>query len=255
MLGRACRKGRGTLATYEALSGTEVDDDPSLLVLVDPDDPMRGFEPDRLDAALSAHDVRPGDPLWDAAERFVYRIFRVSGFCEESPREYVEETEPWRADSQLHVITEGQEIVGVARTILGTFEELPVRQFDTDVPIPSGTLCEIGSLAVRPTLRGLGVANELHRRSFLRGLHEGIEGICCLIDDWMFDFFRSHYGLPVRALGPARSFMGGEVVPTGMWVPEMLHVLYRTRPNVYRWTVEDLHPDVFVRYDLPIILD
>ena len=49
--------------------------------------------------------------------------------------------------------------------------------------------------------------------------------------------------------------MGGEVVPTGMWVPEMLHVLFRTRPNVYKWAVESLEPRLFAEYDLPIVLD
>jgi len=219
------------------------------------DDPMRDFEPDLLDPELRVHLVEPGGHLWTPAENFVYRMFRVSEFCAESPREFVEETEPWRAGSRLHVITENDDPVGVCRTIIGRYEDLPVSQFEPEIEVPSGQLCEIGSLAVRPSQRGLGVANELHRRAFWDGIHSGIDGFVFLIDSWMFDFFRSHYGLPVRALGRPRSFMGGDVVPTGMWMPEMLHVLYLTRPNVYRWSVEGLEPRLFAEYDLPIVLD
>ncbi len=218
------------------------------------DDPMREFEPELLDPSLQVHTVDAGDAMWATAENFVYRIFRTSGFCEESPREYVEESEPWRSSSRLHVISEDREPVGVIRTILGRYEDLPVSQFEPEIDVPGGRLCEIGSLAVRPSQRGLGVVNELHRRAFWEGIHSGIDGFCFLIDAWMFDFFRSHYGLPVRALARPRRFMGGDVVPTAMWMPEMLHVLYRTRPNVYRWSVEGLEPRLFAEYDLPIIL-
>ncbi len=219
------------------------------------DDPMHDFDPDRLDVGLSVHSVTEDDELWVPAENFVYDVFRVSGFCSESPRRFVEESEPWRRGSRLHVIADDGAPVGVARTILGTYDELPVSQFTPEIEVPTGLLCEIGSLAVKPTQRGLGVANELHRRAFWEGIHSGIEGFCFLIDAWMFDFFRSHYGLPVRAIASPREYMGGRVVPTGMWVPEMLHVLYRTRPNVYRWSVEGLEPRLFAEYDLPVILD
>ncbi len=219
------------------------------------EDPRRDFEPERLDPTLRVHTISEDDALWIPAENFVYRAFRVSEFCRESPRHVVEETEPWRRGSLLHVITDHNSPVGVARTILGTYDQLPVSQFEPEIDVPSGRLCEIGSLAVQPTQRGLGVANELHRLAFMAGIHAGIEGFCFLIDSWMFDFFQTHYGLPVRALASPRSFMGGEVVPTGMWVPEMLHVLFRTRPNVYKWAVESLEPRLFAEYDLPIVLD
>jgi len=239
----------GTEAAVRADGSVAFDD--GLVV----DDPMRDFDPDRLDPALSVHTVDSTHPLWVPAENFVYRMFRVSEFCQESPRQFVEESEPWRAGSQLHVIADGSDPIGVARTIIGTYDQLPVSQFEPEIAVPDGPLCEIGSLAVQPNQRGLGVANELHRQAFWAGIHRGIEGFCFLIDSWMFDFFRSHYGLPVRALARPRQFMGGEVVPTGMWWPEMLHVLYRTRPNVYRWSVEGLEPHLFAEYDLPIVLD
>ena len=256
--GESVSQGRDTLALIDTTTTsrfeTSVPED--LCGRYPENDPARMFDPERLDPALSTHLVLPGDRLWDAAERFVYSMFRVSGFCAESPREWVEESQPWRERSKLHVITEADgQVIGVCRTIVGTYDELPVSQFRPTVPVPDGPLCEIGSLAVRPTQRGLGVANELHRIAFQMGIREGVQGFAFLIDQWMFEFFESHYGLPVRALAPAREFMGGEVVPTAMWMPEMMHQLVRTRPNVYKWSVEGFEPQVYVDLDLPILLD
>lgn len=205
---------------------------------------------------LSVNHVVEGTELWNSAEQFVYRVFRTSKFCEESPRQWVEETQPWRPGSTLHVITDpDRDVIGVARTIFGTYDELPTSQFRPTIPVPSGQLCEIGSLAVRPTQRGLGVANELHRLAFQFGIRQRVAGFVFLIDQWMFEFFESHYGLPVRALAPPREFMGGMVVPTGMWLPEMMEQLARIRPNVFRWSVAGLSPADFVENRLPILLD
>ena len=220
------------------------------------DEALRLFDPERLDPTLTPHLVLPGDPLWDAAERFVYSMYRVSGFCAESPREWVEESQPWRDGSVLHVITHGDEqILGVARTIVGTYDQLPVGQFEPTVPVPQGLLCEIGSLAVRPDQRGLGVTNELHRRAIHTGVRAGATGFVFLIDQWMFDFFDDYYGAPVRVLAPSRPYMGGDVVPTGMWLPEMFHQLAVRRPNVYKWSVEGFEPQMYADLDLPILLD
>jgi hypothetical protein len=216
----------------------------------------RMFDPERLDSDLTSQIVSSSDPLWDPAERFVYSLFRLSGFCAESPREWVEETQPWREKSRLHVITEPGDIVtGVARTLIGTYQDLPVSQFTPTIPIPDGPLCEIGSLAVRPTQRGLGVANELHRTAFQYGIRQGVQGFVFLIDQWMFEFFESQYGLPVVALAPPREFMGGTVVPTAMWLPEMMQQLVRTRPNVFKWSVEGFDAETIASLDLPILLD
>jgi hypothetical protein len=220
------------------------------------EDDQRYFEPERLGPGLTVHHVREGDELWDPAERFVYRVFRTSEFCRESPREWVEETEPWRAGSSLHVVTEDDgRIMGVCRTILGEYDDLPVAQFRPEIPVRAGQLCEIGSLAVRPSSRGIGVANELHRVAFQAGIVAGAVGFCFLVDRWMFDFFASHYGLPVRQLAPSRRYMGGDVVPTAMWMPEMLERIAVIRPRVYKWSVEGLPARLWEELDLPIVLD
>ena len=216
----------------------------------------RMFEPDRLEVGLNSRVISSSDALWDPAERFVYSLFRLSGFCAESPREWVEETQPWRENSRLHVITEGEDLVtGVARTMIGKYEDLPVSQFTPTIEVPDGPLCEIGSLAVRPSQRGLGVANELHRTAFQYGIRQGVQVFVFLIDQWMFEFFETHYGLPVLALAPPREFMGGVVVPTAMWLPEMMQTLVRTRPNVFKWSIEGFDAHTIASLDLPILLD
>jgi hypothetical protein len=99
------------------------------------------------------------------------------------------------------------------------------------------------------------VANELHRVAFQAGIRAGAGGFCFLIDSWMFEFFATHYGLPVRQLAPSRQFMGGEVVPTAMWMPEMLEQIAVIRPRVYKWSVEGIEPELWAELELPIVLD
>ncbi len=213
------------------------------------------FEPEMLDEGLTIQRVVEGDELWDPAERFVYRVFRTAGFCGHSPREWVEETEPWRPGSTLHVVTdENDVIVGVVRSILAPFDGLPASQFTPEIEVREGLLCEIGSLAVQAAQRGLGVANELHKAAFQDGIIADVNGFCFLIDSWMFDFFRDVYGLPVQALAPPRRYMGGDVVPTAMWQPEMLEQVARIRPRFYARFVEDIDPVLRAELDLPIVL-
>ena len=57
-------------------------------------------------------------PLFIAAERFLYEIYRESGFCQESPRRMVEELDQWRAGSHFHLVhDEAKSVLGSVRTI------------------------------------------------------------------------------------------------------------------------------------------
>ena len=219
-------------------------------------DPLRNFAPERLEAGMCTRTTTPETPLGVRAEGFVYDVFRTSGFCAESPRRHVEESEPWRPGSHLHIVLDedSDEILGVVRTILGSHDQLPVSRFEATVDVPAGLLCEIGSLAVKADLRGLGVANELHRMAFLDGIRHHAAGFCFLVEQWMFDFFGAQYGLPVRALAEPEFFMGGEIVPTGMWLPEMLLVIAECRPLVYEWAVEDLEETLHIELGLPMMV-
>jgi len=226
-------------------------------------DPLRDFDPERLEPGLHTNSTAPGTPLGASAERFVYETYRTSGFCAESSRQHVEETEPWRPGSTLHVITSAdpagttcpdREVIGAIRTIVGPFYDLPTaRHVEQRLPRGDDTVvCEIGSLAVRPNQRGLGVANELHRMAFLAGFRAGVSGFCFLVEQWMIDFFSEVYGLPVHPLAEAREYMGGPVVPVAMWLPEMLDVIEVERPLVYRWAIEDLAESLQMRLHQPI---
>ncbi len=222
--------------------------------LVAAHDPRRDFEPERLETGLRLHSVDPGSALGVLAEGFVYDVYRTSEFCAESPRRHVEESEPWRAGSTLHVVTDDQaadRIVGVVRTIVGPFPTLPTAAHVDGAPGRDGRVCEIGSLAVHSSQRGLGVANELHRAAFVAGFRAGVSGFCFLVEQWMVDFFTEVYGLPVHPLGPPRHYMGGDVVPVAMWLPEMLDVIALERPAVHAWAVEDLEETLQQRLRLP----
>jgi hypothetical protein len=49
--------------------------------------------------------------------------------------------------------------------------------------------------------------------------------------------------------------MGGEVVPTVMWMPDMLEQIARIRPRVYLWSVEGLPARLWAERDLPVVLE
>ena len=234
----------------------------------DPSGPRTSDEVTIVDEAAAAFRPEPCDPAltlclvdeldlerWDQAERFIYDVFRVSEFCEESPRGWVEEIDRYRHGSTLHVISDPARPVGAVRTIPGTYDELPIGKFPATVPVTAGPLVEIGSLAVRATLRGLGVANELHRSAVRFALLTGAEGFCMLVKPWAIDFYRDVYGVPLRQSAEARHYMGSLTVPAVAMLDEMVDNLVRTRPGVYRWFTEDLPAEVFAERDLPVLLD
>ncbi len=219
------------------------------------EDSLRLWTPGPLDPSLKVHHVSPYSDLGDRAEQFVYDTYRVSGFCEPSPRHWVEETEPWRDGSVLHVVADGDEVLGVIRTMVGEFGELPASQFPPNMDLRPGRMVEGGSLAVKADHRGLGIANELHRIMFCTGLSERAEGWCMLIDGWMADFMRDFYVFPTHVFSDRRQFMGGFIEPIVVWVDELLEQMVARRPKLYQHAISSLSAEEIVRLDLPIILD
>lgn len=217
----------------------------------------REFRPEPCDQAISLRVISEADTAeWDRAERFVYRIYRDAGFCGESSRQWVEESEPYRAGSRLHVVVhpEDDEIVGVIRTFVGTYESLPIGQFPATIPVPDDTLIEIGSLAVSSSMRGLGVANELHRSAVQESLRQGVPAFCMLVEPWSIDFYRDVYGLPLVETAPAREYMGSLTVPAIADLAELVRILVDEMPALYQWMVEGLEPELWSRGNLPILL-
>ncbi len=218
------------------------------------DDPLYTFAPDQLEPGLVSDHTTPETRLGTSAEHFLYDIYRVSEFCAESPRRLVEETEPWRAGSAMHVVRDGDTILGLVRTLLGKYEDLPIGQFATTQTVPTGTLCEVASLAVKPDRRGLGVANELHRMTFEFGVRNRVSGFCFLVDEWMSQFFQDYYAFPVHEMAPAQEYMGGHVVAIYVPMDELLVAFPTRRPYVYEVAISGFTPQEIVDFDLPIVL-
>ena len=194
-------------------------------------------------------------PLWDAAERFVYDEYRAVGYCEESPKGWVEEAEPFRHGSTLHVMLDGEQVVGTIRTMFGPYDELPIGRFGHDIPVPSGRLAEVGSLAVSRDLRGLGVANELHRAAVQQVIASRVPAFCMLVEPWSIEFFRDVYGLPLVQTAPPRDYMGSLTVPAIVDISEMLESFSRERVGMYHWITEGLDPSLWADGSIPIVLD
>lgn len=219
-------------------------------------DPKRDFRPESCDAGLELVITRDeSSAIWDAAERFVYSEYRVTNFCEASPREWVEEAEPYRHGSTFHVMLDGERVVGAIRTMFGDYGQLPIGSFGHDIDVPEGRLAEVGSLAVSRDLRGLGVANELHRSAVQQAIEARVPAFCMLVEPWSIDFFRDVYGLPLVQSAPAREYMGSLTVPAIANIPNMMLTFARERPGMYRWLAEGLHPSVWNDGTIAILLD
>jgi hypothetical protein len=215
----------------------------------------RDFRPERCDPSMTLHVLTDQESvLWDRAERFVYDVYRVSAFCEESPRHWVEEAEPYRAGSRFHVLLDADDIVGVIRTFVGTYQQLPIGQFPPEIPVPRVPVVEIGSLAVKASLRGLGVANELHRSAVQDAIRLGAPAFCMLVEPWAIDFFRDVYGVPLVQTAPAEDYMGSLTVPAIADIPATLRRLVTEYPGLYEWLIEGLEAQLWERGDLPILL-
>ncbi len=221
---------------------------------VDLRDPMRLWAPEPLSPTLETFHVSPYSELGDRAERFAYTQYRERGYCRESRRQWIEETDPWREGSTLHVICEGDEVIGVLRTIVGRFEELPVSQFEPIEVMPDGTYLDGGSLAVKADHRGIGLATELYRHWVEVGVRNRVRGFCLLMDDGLVDFLHTMFALETHPFARRRNYMGGDIEPLVVWLPDMLHRMAIVRPELYKFATKGFTPQEIVEFDLPILL-
>lgn len=239
--------------TLDVRDGGAVDSE--LLLEPEQTDSFRLWVPDPLDDSLQTFHTTPDTVVGDRAERFVYRTYREQGYCIESDREWVEEVEPWRDRGTLHVICDGDEVLGVLRTIVGRFEDLPVSQFQQTRPLRDGLLLDGGSLAVKSDFRGVGLATELYRNWLEVGIRSGVAGFCMLMDDGYVDVMHQLYALPTHAFAARERYMGGDIEPLVVYIDEMLEQMARLRPNLYKFAISGFTPEEIAKYDLPILLD
>jgi hypothetical protein len=142
--------------------------------------------------------------------------------------------------STFHVIAHGESVKGVVRSIIGDYPDLPVGHFDTDVPHPTGPVCEYASLAIEPGARGCsGVAEALYRSVWQFAVRAEASGLVAITEQWLLDLLRDHYGIPFRQLGPSEWYMGGDCIPIGSSNRSIAQVLSRTRPSFWRFLCDD----------------
>lgn len=194
-----------------------------------------------------------GGDRWVQLEAFVYDIYRQVGYCEESPRRRVEELARWDDRSRFHAVFDGDdEPVGVVRTILGPYDELPVGKFTrTDFRDPD-PVCELSSLTVRTDVRSTGVIEHLYRAGWLDALQRGASAVVALIDQWLLDVFVETYHLPFTVIGVAREYMGGVPVPAGLPLGgQHYRPMAASNPDFWAWTLEAMTADEAEAWSMP----
>lgn len=222
------------------------------------------FDPSAVRVSGRPADLQPGHrlisiqggDLWMQAEAFVYEMYVKIGYTEPSPRHQVEELARWSDSSRFHaVITDEGEIIGTLRTIFGTYNELPVSQFERTDHADPDPVCEFSSLVVDPTQRSTGVIEHLYRAGWLDAWRSGSSAVVALIDDWLFEAFRDTYLLPFRKIGVGQHYMGTNPVPVAMPLQGADYLnLARGNAQFWAWTLEAVAATEVRDWNLPIVL-
>lgn len=191
--------------------------------------------PDGYETVLVSY----GESLYSAAEDLEYSIFLASGYVEPNDQQRVLEYDPWLEVSKfIAVIDEDLQPVGVVRVLIDAYDALPVAKLErTDFTLID-PVCEYASLAVSPTKRSTGVAEELYRAVWFHAQEHGATALVAIVDPWLHDLLRDYYGFAFERLGPSVYFMGGDVHPIGWSVAEPYTSLPSTRPELWAWLLE-----------------
>jgi ribosomal protein S18 acetylase RimI-like enzyme len=179
-----------------------------------------------------------GSERFGEAERLEYSTFAEEGFCRQSALQRAEEYEPWRASSVFHVVSNESRVVGVVRVLIGAYMDLPIGHFQTTESLPSDPVCEYASLAIDPDARSTGVAEALYRSVWRHAVDRGASGLVAIVEEWLLDLLRSHYGFGFRQLGPSEWYMGGECIPIGATHEEITALLPATRVALWSYLNE-----------------
>lgn len=185
--------------------------------------------------------------LADAGRELEYEIFVGEGFFPASADGRISDYADYEARSVFHVITSAtDQVVGVVRSVLGTYETLPVGHY---VPIrwgsfPTGPVCEYASLAIRPEARTHGLAEELYRSVFALAWRSGLSGLVALVDPWMQDLLNDYYGCAFEQIGPECDYFPGFVVrPIGVSLATLEKVMPVKAPEFWNWLVEGIEQE------------
>lgn len=193
-----------------------------------------------------------GGDAWIEAEAFVYERYRRVGYTQLSPHQRVEELARWADRSRFHVIySDDGRIVGTMRTIPGSYAELPVGQFErTDFSDPD-PVCELSSMVVDESVRSSGVLEHLLRAGWSDATRLGSSAIVALIDVWLLEMMRFHYGMPFVPIGVPHHHMGGDVVPVAMDITRTgMAEIARNNPAWWLWNLEEMTDEEIQRFDI-----
>ncbi|MFN8017335.1 MAG: hypothetical protein U0P45_04340 [Acidimicrobiales bacterium] len=205
-------------------------------------------------------DLAPGQRLvaitggdrWMDAEAFVYERYVEIGFTHQSSRKQVEELARWADSSIFHaVVDDDDKIVGTIRSIFGTYDELPVGQFERIDHDDQDPLCELSSVVVDPAVSSTGILEHLFRAGWASATRARSNAIVCLIDRWLVDVFRDTYALPFVPIAIPHYHMGGNVIPLTMSTARWsMAEIARNNPDYWLWNLEALEPEEIEAYDL-----
>lgn len=175
--------------------------------------------------------------LWDAAERFVYHVYRPLGYCEPDPREWVREHDAYRDGSRFVVAVDAEgAVVGTTRLVTGTFDELPAARCATGDWRPDGDVfVEFSAICTDPARRGLGIVNAVHRTALHFTVDVGAAGFAGAVEDWHGEYLIRDYGIPVRWVGDGRHYMGSHTRAFVVHLDEMWLKMAATHPLVYEY--------------------
>lgn len=237
-------------AAAEAFTIIDLTDEALASRTVKPSPVVSGRPPDLLDHHHL--ELVTGGDAWVDAEAFVYERYRRVGYTEASPHQRVEELARWADRSRFHVVySDDGQIVGTMRTIPGTYAELPVGQFErTDFTDPD-PVCELSSMVVDESVRSSGVLEHLLRAGWSDATRLGASAIVGLIDLWLLEMMRFHYGMPFVPIGIPHHHMGGYVVPVAMDITRTgTGEIARNNPAWWLWNLEELTAEEIRRFDI-----
>jgi GNAT superfamily N-acetyltransferase len=191
-----------------------------------------------------ASQIVADSPLADAGRDLEYDIFVAETYVPESPDRRIADYRDYEARSIFHVVTApGDEVIGVVRSVLGTYDTLPVGRY---VPerwgeFPSEAVCEYATLAIRPDMRQQGIAEELYRSVFALAWRSGVSGLVALVDPWLHDLLNDYYGCQFHQIGPETDYFRGFTVrPIGVSLTTLETVMPQRVPEFWSWLAEGI---------------
>ncbi len=195
-------------------------------------------------------------PLFEAAEEFVYDVYRQMEYCDESHSRRVEELQPWSSGSVFHVVHSlDNEVIGTCRNIFGAYEALPIGQLERHDRQDGDPVVEMSAMAIEPTARSSGVIEHLLRASWLYAMRLDCQALVAVVEPWFLEVFQLSYRLPWREIGAGRDYMGGYSLPIGLTLAgSSFERLCRELPEFWRWGLEACTPEEIARWELPLIL-